>query len=767
MADFSDVVKELKQTNSKLDRLANAADPEGPVMAAESEKIREEETRDIKENQLLERIAVAVEKGGLGAGDGKGKVSGFDVFKGMALGTLLSKILAPGAIVGAVLAGLKLLGPGALVVGAILAAVSAAKDAIKAWSEAEEGKWGTVDKTSAALGGFLGGQKEGGIWNALAQGGKFALMGMGIGAPFGLPGILAGALIGGAFGILMGSIGGLKIAEWVDGTVKAMRSIFDMPEALSEKQKKLYKKDIKQMEEDTETSKSILETLRKQLAAEGTTYKERIELRKKIRAEEIKLHGIEDELEDKRRILAESELAHKDKVLTEQRLKMYTARMSLHQAENDLDQAKGQLNMAERKFGVGSDEALAAADEVAKRELAVKDAAAHRKSMETLEEKLSNERDKLRLDLDREHRTFAGNARLSVQGWKDTGKILTKIIPIMFKRWIFDPGSAGDDTGAGTPMKIFGINFTDAFKSVKEVLQTKWDKIKQAAPIWFKNNIFDPGGDGVPMRIFGFDMVMPKFAMDAMVGLDKLKTTIPQWIRENIFDPGSAGDDTGAGTPMKIFGMELKFPEFPQLGKLSAKQILDKFPKFFTDPVGYISDLIDDMMSLMPDFLKPEKDVSGMSSEEKAEAIIDIKEKMKRTEESIQRSRDQKKHRLNQNQSNQDKYNRFLKRDQFLLAEQEKRLNALQGNQMGGMLGAGDLAIVGEGGRELFMSDRAGTILSAGLTRQIFGGAGDAGTNIVNAPSVVNAPQSNMTMVGTPIVNDNPILRAVNASALT
>ena len=71
MADFSDVVKELKQTNSKLDRLADAADPEGPVMAAESEKIREEETRDIKENQLLERIAVAVEKFGPGAGDDK------------------------------------------------------------------------------------------------------------------------------------------------------------------------------------------------------------------------------------------------------------------------------------------------------------------------------------------------------------------------------------------------------------------------------------------------------------------------------------------------------------------------------------------------------------------------------------------------------------------------------------------------------------------------------------------------------------------------
>jgi hypothetical protein len=49
----------------------------------------------------------------------------------------------------------------------------------------------------------------------------------------------------------------------------------------------------------------------------------------------------------------------------------------------------------------------------------------------------------------------------------------------------------------------------------------------------------------------------------------------------------------------------------------------------------------------------------------------------------------------------------------------------------------------------------------------MLGGMGGGGTNIVNAPSVVNAPQSSMTMVGAPIVNDNPILRMVNASALT
>ena len=40
----------------------------------------------------------------------------------------------------------------------------------------------------------------------------------------------------------------MLIAEWVDGTVKTFRNIFDMPEALTESQKVIYKEDIKQLE---------------------------------------------------------------------------------------------------------------------------------------------------------------------------------------------------------------------------------------------------------------------------------------------------------------------------------------------------------------------------------------------------------------------------------------------------------------------------------------------------------------------------------------
>ena len=143
MADFSDVVKELKQTNSKLDRLTKSGDPSGPVMAAESEEKREEETRDIKENQLLERIAVAVEKfgpGGIGDGKGKKGLGMMDILGGQALFKLLGQL---GKVLGLTTVGALLtkFGIGGLVVAALGASILAVKDGLDAWSKAEKGKW--------------------------------------------------------------------------------------------------------------------------------------------------------------------------------------------------------------------------------------------------------------------------------------------------------------------------------------------------------------------------------------------------------------------------------------------------------------------------------------------------------------------------------------------------------------------------------------------------------------------------------------------------
>ena len=64
------------------------------------------------------------------------------------------------------------------------------------------------------------------------------------GLGFGPVGALVGALIGAAIGGITGWLGGKKIANWVDNTVKDMRSLFDMPELLTEAQKAIYKTEI-------------------------------------------------------------------------------------------------------------------------------------------------------------------------------------------------------------------------------------------------------------------------------------------------------------------------------------------------------------------------------------------------------------------------------------------------------------------------------------------------------------------------------------------
>ena len=74
----------------------------------------------------------------------------------------------------------------------------------------------------------------------------------------------------------------------------------------------------------------------------------------------------------------------------------------------------------------------------------------------------------------------------------------------------------------------------------------------------------------------------------------QVTASIPQWIKDNIFDPGAAGrGGSGAGSPMKIFGMELKFPSLNISFSGMADKLLSILPKWLTDPAGYIGELID------------------------------------------------------------------------------------------------------------------------------------------------------------------------------
>jgi len=129
-------------------------------------------------------------------------------------GGLLDGLFGDGGIGGLAKNVLPLLAKGAPIAAIAAGLVMATLDGIAAVGKAKN--WG-VDKSSAAIGGFLGGTGEG-FKNAFKKAGQFALTGVGIGFLAGGPvGAIIGGLIGAAIGGILGYIGGEKIAKGVQG----------------------------------------------------------------------------------------------------------------------------------------------------------------------------------------------------------------------------------------------------------------------------------------------------------------------------------------------------------------------------------------------------------------------------------------------------------------------------------------------------------------------------------------------------------------------
>ena len=101
---------------------------------------------------------------------------------------------------------MKFLSPMALITGLVLAV----KDGISAMGSSMD--WG-VGKISAFLGGFFGGEADGGVMNMFKNMGKWALIGAGIGSVVPVVGTLVGGLVGAAIGGLLGLIGAKRIAQ--------------------------------------------------------------------------------------------------------------------------------------------------------------------------------------------------------------------------------------------------------------------------------------------------------------------------------------------------------------------------------------------------------------------------------------------------------------------------------------------------------------------------------------------------------------------------
>ena len=149
-----------------------------------------------KKSSLLKNIFG--EKGLGGLLGGSGFVGGLK-----ALGTKFTKVAGPLAIVTAILM---------MVI-----------DGIKGIFKAKE--WGT-SKISAFIGSFLGGASEGGLKNAFASMGKWALLGAGIGSVVPVVGTITGGLLGAVIGAILGWFGGKNIAKNLDVVGKWFKSTF-------------------------------------------------------------------------------------------------------------------------------------------------------------------------------------------------------------------------------------------------------------------------------------------------------------------------------------------------------------------------------------------------------------------------------------------------------------------------------------------------------------------------------------------------------------
>ena len=137
------------------------------------------------------------------------------------------------------------------------------------------------------------------------------------------------------------------------------------------------------------------------------------------------------------------------------------------------------------------------------------------------------------------------------------------------------------------------------------------------------------------MKIFGIPMPSIKDALSTKALKLKWKTLttfISKWFTDNIFDSG------GEGKPMKLFGFELALLKI----KLpTGAEILAALPDWMTDPIGALKNLVKALTKYLPSWLggpKSEKELKAeaarIEKELKAEAarIKDVANKRKMRE---------------------------------------------------------------------------------------------------------------------------------------
>ena len=359
-------------------------------------------------------------------------------------------------------------------------------------------------------------------------------------------------------GGIAGWLGGEKIAKWVDSGVKKFRSIFDLPEALSDEQKELAKKEVDQAKKDLMKHADNLSMYRLELQNENTTYQRRIELRRLIAKAEKVVEDKKDIIRTESRRLSESQLGDMDKELKEQRLTVAQSQIELQNATALKNQAYLKAIWAKAIHGEGSAEHTEAMKVYDDRVLAVKDAKQNLVDQQAKQLTMRDERKKLRVELDKEHTTAMGNVRLFFAGetdWqnnlKSGWKNMIGAIKTWFKDNIYDPGGAAIGPGGAhgtTSMKIFGIEM-----AWPKLDFPSWQDIKAGLPWWLGGSGAEGSVAEVFKKHFGeWSLDLPKWS--------DIKAKLPNWLGGSLESAGSAlkgAGETVAGVA-SVFGNAFK-----------------------------------------------------------------------------------------------------------------------------------------------------------------------------------------------------------------
>ena len=290
---------------------------------------------------------------------------------------------------------------------------------------------------------------------------------------------------------------------------------------------------------------------------------------------------------------------------------------------------------------------------------------------------------------------------------------------------------------------------------------------------------------------------------------DKFTASIPQWIKNNIFDPGQGaarGGMQGGGSPIKIFGMELKFPSLNISFSGMADKIKALLPEWLTDPAGYIKGLVADMAKLLPGFGKdktPEQVKAEKTAEDKAkfdkesdkrnanttrrEKVIAEKEeelrqsqlfiktggkKGKDTVSNVWSSDDVRKEKEDVASKEADIAKLITQNEKAKASDLEfkKSFKTLaKAGTTPGSIYTHDQGLYDKLDKifspQLINNQRTEQILQAGLQRGAAGGGG-GGPALVNAPvNTINNSQSNTTITSTELKHPSAILNRVNVAA--